>query len=291
MVIIERKLAGLLSYRTVFFPDASALGNVLTSLTPMQLVSFYWTDALLDDPRFLVTYETSTTVCVDLACSLEVLRKDLSQTTRRKLRQAEMLSDRIKIVRNGVQASQDFLSLYNDFARSKTTGVAPINASVLRRYSDNSDIFLVYLDDMPLCGHLNLVDTGARRERLLFSASRRLDDAETARLCGVLNCHLHWHEIGVYRSEGLATYDLGGFSSGRNAGLDRFKSSFGGKLVEERTYLCARSPRLARRLLRLATSLGYLERLKDAAPAPQQSLLATDPGSGRFSQGRGASQP
>lgn len=190
----------------------------------------------------------------------------MSQTTRRKLRQASNLGDRVVIVRNGPDASREFVPLYNSFVRSKQAGVSPISASVIERYAGKSDIFLLYLDGRLLCGHLNLRDADARRDRLLFSANRRFDDPETARLCAALNCHLHWHELCVYREEGLTTYDLGGFSNGANAGLDRFKASFGGRLVNEHTYLCAGSPRSARALLRLSALLKSARRL-NVAPA------------------------
>ncbi|HZO80380.1 MAG TPA: GNAT family N-acetyltransferase [Candidatus Binataceae bacterium] len=261
MVTIDKKLGGLIPYRTVFFPGASALARALDSLKPHQIARFFWTGAKLDHSRFVVGHQTSTTICIEAQRPLDAILKDMSQSTRRKLRQAEMLSDRVRIVRNGPDASRDFLALYNNFVRSKRTGVSPISESLLRLYAASSDIFLLYLDGAALCGHLNLLDAEAGRERLLFSASRRFDDPETARLCSLLNCHLHWHELRSYREEGLSTYDLGGFSNGANTGLDRFKASFGGQLLEEHTYLCAGSPRVARGLLRLCASFGMLRRL------------------------------
>jgi hypothetical protein len=273
MVTIDRKVFGL-RYQTVFFPTMSALAGTLDAFAPTRVARFFWTDAQLDDARFLVRHEASATICIDLDRPLDAILKDMSQTTRRKLRQAEKLSERIAIARNGPEVSRAFLALYNGFARSKRSGVSPITADILQRYAGNSDIFLVYLDGSPLCGHVNLRDSEGQRDRLLFSANRRFDDAETARLCAILNSHLHWHEICAYREEGLKTYDLGGFSNGENAGIDRFKASLGGTVVNEHTYLCAGSPRLARMCIRLHSLLKRSRPFSGVNSKAQESDLA-----------------
>lgn len=248
MVTIDRRLAGVLPYRTVFFPTTLALSQAVDALTPIQIARFFWTDAELGDVRGLVTHERTATICIDLARPLDAILSNMSQSTRRKLRQAEKLESRVLIARNSPTAAQDFLLLYNGLAQSKRSDVSAIGEDTLLRYAGHSDIFVTYLDGEALCGHVNLLDREAQRDRLIFSANRRFDDPETARLCAILNCHLHWHELRLYREEGLTTYDLGGFSRGTNAGIDQFKASFGGRIVDEHTYLCAGSPRLARLL-------------------------------------------
>jgi Acetyltransferase (GNAT) domain len=245
LVTIDRRLAGLLPYRTVFFANEPALTQ---RLTPIQLARFFWTATELQNDRYLVQHDVTATICIDLNGSLDAILKGMSQTFRRKIRTAERMN-KLRIVRNGPEGSQNFLSLFNNFAQAKRSEVAPITSAVLRRYAPFSDIFLCYLDGELLCGHLNLVDCEANRSRLIFSASRRLDDGEKARTCAIMNCYLHWHEMRTYREEGLCTYDLGGFSNGTNAGIDKFKASFGGAIRNEHTYLCAGLPRLARLFL------------------------------------------
>jgi hypothetical protein len=132
--------------------------------------------------------------------------------------------------------------------------MVPVNRAALERYADCSDIFVAHLDDQGICGHVNLRDEQGGRERLLFSASRRFEDKEMARLAGILNCYLHWHEMLSYKEEGFRVYDLGGIALGEKPdamGIDRFKSGFGGQTVIEHNYLCAGSPLLGRTLLRI----------------------------------------
>jgi hypothetical protein len=239
---------GLLPYRAVFFPAKTALETALRST---ELVRFFWTNQALGSARrFLIRDEIGASILVDLTQSLDVLLKAMSQTARRKLRLAEKIAG-LKIVRNGPNAMRDFLPLYNEFARAKHSGVSQINEQVLQRYAPHSDFFLSYIDDKPVCAHLNLVDPDLRRSRLVYSANRRFDDPETARMCAIVNSHLHWHEMQTYRQEDLMVYDFGGYSKGANAGIDRFKEAFGGTVVDEHTYFCAGSPMLGRLLLRL----------------------------------------
>jgi lipid II:glycine glycyltransferase (peptidoglycan interpeptide bridge formation enzyme) len=242
LITIDRRLAGLLPYRTVFFPSERALTQRLTGL---QLARFFWTATELQNNRYLVRHDVTATICIDLSESLDAILKGMSQTFRRKIRTAERMN-KVRVVRNGPEGSQEFLSLFNNFAHAKRSEVSPITSAVLKRYAPFSDFFLCYLDGELLCGHLNLVDWEAKRSRLIFSASQRLEHKEKARTCAIMNCYLHWHEMRTYREQGLSTYDLGGFSNGTNAGIDKFKVSFGGAIFNEHTYLCAGLPRLAR---------------------------------------------
>ena len=44
---------------------------------------------------------------------------------------------------------------------------------------------------------------------------------------------------------------MGGISTGVNAGIDQFKKLFGGRIVNEYTYLCSGLPYLSRMFLKL----------------------------------------
>jgi hypothetical protein len=103
-----------------------------------------------------------------------------------------------------------------------------------------------------------LRDPYARRARLLYSASRRLEDPETGKICGAINRLLHWCEIRSYHAEGFKTYDLGGIRNDEVDGITRFKMSFGGEAVAENTYLCAGTPRIAGVFHRVVVSLRFV---------------------------------
>ena len=245
MVIIDRNLGGIVPYRAVFFPTDETLTELTERTKPTQMARLFWTATELRNANRVVRHEKTATVCIDLSGTLEALSKGVAKNTRYEIRQAEKLGDRIRIERNGPELTDKFLALFNDFVRSKPE-VAAINHSMLRRYEAHADIFMAYLDGNPVCGHVLLRDVEIGRARLLYSASRRFDDRETARLSGTLNRFLHWHEICAYREERFSAYDLGGIKEDEADGITQFKMSFGGDVVKEHTYLCAGIPWVGR---------------------------------------------
>jgi hypothetical protein len=245
MVIIDRNLGGIVPYRAVFFPTDETLTELTERTMPTQMARLFWTATELRNANRVVRHEKTATVCIDLSGTLEALSKGVAKNTRYEIRQAEKLGDRIRIERNGPELTDKFLALFNDFVRSKPE-VAAINHSMLRRYEAHADIFMAYLDGNPVCGHVLLRDVEIGRARLLYSASRRFDDRETARLSGTLNRFLHWHEICAYREERFSAYDLGGIKEDKADGITQFKMSFGGDVVKEHTYLCAGIPWVGR---------------------------------------------
>jgi hypothetical protein len=245
MVIIDRNLGGIVPYRAVFFPTDETLTELTERTKPTQIARLFWTATELRYANRVVRHEKTATVCIDLSGTLEALSKGVAKNTRYEIRQAEKLGDRIRIERNGPELTDKFLALFNDFVRSKPE-VAAINHSMLRRYGAHADIFMAYLDGNPVCGHVLLRDVEIGRARLLYSASRRFDDRETARLSGTLNRFLHWHEICAYREERFSVYDLGGIKEDKADGITQFKMSFGGDVVKEHTYLCAGIPWVGR---------------------------------------------
>lgn len=166
-------------------------------------------------------------------------------TCRRQVRRAEKISGRFTIERNSARAARDFLVMLNDLADLKA-GVSSISSRILALLEGSVDVFMLYLDGQPNCGHIFLRDAEAGRARLLHSANRRLQEPEKARLCADLNRFLHWHEMRVYRDDGFHLYDFGGINEDRTDGIARFKMSFGGDLLREYTYLCAGFPWLGR---------------------------------------------
>jgi hypothetical protein len=245
MVTIDRKLGGLLPYTAVFFPTDLTLTKLTEQPTPTQIARLFWTATELRNAGRVIRHHRTATVCIDLAGTLDAIAKGVAKNTRYEVRQAEKLGDRVRIERNGPESTKEFLALYNDFARSKPE-LSAINHSALGRYEGFADTFMAYLDEKPVCGHVLLRDPEIGRARLLYSASRRFDDRETARLSGTLNRFLHWREICAYREEGFNTYDLGGIQEDKSDGITQFKMSFGGEIVKEHTYLCAGMPWIGR---------------------------------------------
>ncbi|HVA40177.1 MAG TPA: GNAT family N-acetyltransferase [Candidatus Binataceae bacterium] len=245
MISIDRKLGGLVPYKAVFFPTDALLAELTERSKPTQMAKVFWTPNELRSEKCVVRHYRSATVCIDLNGSLDTISKGVAKNTRYEIRQAEKLGDRVGIGRNGNERVEEFLALYNDFARSKPE-LSAINHGAFSRYAGHAETFIAYLDERPVCGHVLLRDAGIGRARLLYSASRRFDDREAARLCGTLNRFLHWHELCAYQEERFSTYDLGGIQEDKTNGITQFKMSFGGQIVKEHTYLCAGIPWVGR---------------------------------------------
>lgn len=241
MVVIDRKIGGIVPYRVVFFPSDEILASLTERPHFSQLARLFWTTTELEKAAHVVKHEPSATVCIGLQRPLDEILKGVAKNTRYEIRQAEKLGARMRIVRNGPGMNAEIVALYNSLASAKTE-LSNIHESELTRYEGHSDTFVSYLDDRAVCGHVLLRDTDIGRARLLFSASRRFDDRETAKLSGFLNRFLHWHEICAYREEGFGIYDLGGIRRDKSDGITQFKMSFGGEVVTEHTYLCAGVP-------------------------------------------------
>lgn len=280
MVVIERRLSWLLSYKMVFFASGTMLRRIAESLRPTEMARFFHTTDRLDGSRLVIRREGTFTVCNGLRQPLEELWNGFAPYNRAEIRKAERLGERVRITRNEQAGLNDFLTVFNDFARHKD-GVRPISERLLRRYEGLADRLVLYLDGEPMVVNLVLRDPESSRVRGLYNASRRLeaDEPKKARLVGNLNRLLHWRNMGLYKAEGFDTYDWGGVSGDRSDGRAKFKMSFGGDLVEEYTYLCAGSPQLGfmvQRLFELASARGRLarppgssdERMSEGGPAP-----------------------
>ena len=240
MITIERRVVGVLPYKTIYFPAQSKIQGIIEGLTATEMTSCLYTPIDLEPNYRTVSQNRNSTVWLDLSKSLETLWEAMRATCRNEIRRAEKLRDRITIRYNGVQATRDFLTLFGDLERLNKK-VSLFNASRrLDLLRGNVGTFVLYFDGCPQCGHAVLQDIEARRARLLYSANRRLQEPNRAALFGYLNRYLHWHEIQHYRRQGFHMYDLGGIHQ-NIPGITHFKMSFGGAVVHEFSYLCAGS--------------------------------------------------
>lgn len=245
MVVIERRLAQLIPYRTIFFPNDDMVSAIVDKPSLGWLVRLFWTPAIVERARCVIRHERSSTLCIDLHRPTDRIWNGFSKSCRYDIRQGENKLSSVYIARNEERAGVNFLELYNAFALSKGD-IPTITASALQRYEGYRDTFIAYLNGTAICGHIFLRDTVLRRARLLFSASKRFEDPEIAKACGLVNRFLHWREIRTYQSEGFEIFDFGGIREDQKDGITRFKMSFGGEILAENTYLCAGTPRLVR---------------------------------------------
>jgi hypothetical protein len=256
----------LFNYRVVYFPTMELAEVMLEGLRANELVRIRQTSAALDGHADLLRQSEFKSICINLTENLATLRNNLDSTCRRWLRKAEAMSD-VEIKINDPTRYGDFIELYNRFA-ARNGHSGPISTRILAKYADTSDLLAVYHQGRMACGHLWMRDEVARRVRLVFSASARLESKRDADVSGALNRHLHWQEIDKYKQEGFELYDMGGFEADEDIAhpLTRFKLSLGAFILKENNYCFGRG--LAKLVYRIYAGVPLLtSQLRGRLPA------------------------
>jgi hypothetical protein len=237
MVIIEGSRWGWHD-RMVFFPDQETLQQLIASLAPVDILRVRQTAAALPDHPSLIQRSLFRTSCIDLTADLAALYRAMdAKSCRYFIRKAERMLDRIHIHINDAATYKDFLKLYNSFVRLKGH-THPLSERRFREYKQASDVYVLYFDELAICGHIWIRDETTRRVRLVHSVSSRLESAEAAHLSGTWNRYLHWYEMQTYKATGIEIYDFGGVGDGTNS-VAKFKLSFGGMRVQDHSYVFA----------------------------------------------------
>jgi Acetyltransferase (GNAT) domain len=260
MLTFERRLAGLLRYRKIFFSPREAALEIGRSMAMNEVVRFFAADCELAGLANVVRHHAMLTTHLDLSVGpQQLLRAMKKKSCRYEIQRAQKLGA-VEIERNSPRALRDFLPLYNAFAKAK----GPVPVLSLRQFQEflaHGDAFVLYYQQQPACCHLFLRDMQARTVRLLYSGSSRFKSSRDASACGALNRFLHWHAMQQYHAEGIRTYDFGGIRNLAHP-TARFKLSFGGSVETEHYYLCGGTAWLAK----LGGAL-YERWFKSAAPS------------------------
>ena len=248
MIVIRGKLRRVFPYRLVLWPTETFLKELAENLplTHYARVAFARTD--IDRRPCIVSHTLGLTLLIELQRPLEAIYKDLIENARIRIHKAEKLGSRLVVRRYKGGPDEDrlleqFVDLYNAFARDKPLDASPISFAEEYSYFPSADLVMAYLDNQPICGHLNLLDPDTGIVRMHHSASRRLHEPAIARLAGIANVYLHWYELKTYREEGLSAYDFGSLGQvDDSVGVNRFKMQFGGTIVREHNYILAGMP-------------------------------------------------
>ncbi|MGD9509413.1 MAG: hypothetical protein AB7X49_12790, partial [Geminicoccaceae bacterium] len=177
------------------------------------------------------------TKLVDLRATAEELLAGFQPRTRSMVRQAQKLG-----VTTGVELDhRGFLARYNAFAAQRGLAELPENHPLA--VSGPSIVTAARLDRRVLVMRGYLADRGAARVRNLVSCTElhAPEDAEARKLTGLAHRLLVLEDMLRFRSEGFRDYDFGGYAVATEdpklASINRFKDSFGGRVVAEPNYL------------------------------------------------------
>ncbi len=223
MITIARKKAGL-AYRQHWFARSAQQGWGLTTLRQYLGAA----------PGFPFFKQTQHTLLIDLTQDDETLQTGMSKNMRSQLRKAENDGFHWQVSTD----LEEFRQLFNAFAADK--GLKALSSGVLAAEREFLFIAKVSFEDRPLVAHAYLVDQEESRARFLYGATVRLAEGVDANLVGRANRWAHWREMQEFRSRGLKTFDFGGYALNtkdtQKQGINQFKESFGGRVVEESTY-------------------------------------------------------
>lgn len=177
------------------------------------------------------------TLLVDLDRSPEEIMDGFKPRTRSFVRQAERLG-----AVAGIETDRGhFIRSYNRFARSR--GLAPLGPHHVLARAGPTLVTRVTMGGRVLVMRGYLVDREIGRARNLVSctAEQESEDPESKRLIGMAHRFLVHADMLRLRAEGMRIYDFGGYAVGTSdpklASINRFKDSFGGRVVSEPTYV------------------------------------------------------
>ena len=200
------------------------------------------------------------TVLLDLCRSRDALLNAMKREARYEIRRAgreglayEYYSD------PDLSTIDEFCGFYNTFAAERGLARAPRTRIVLVCESGCLRLSRVSLKGETLTWHAYL--TSGSRARLTHSVSlyRNRTDAGERALIGRANRFHHWEDMVRFQTEGIRTYDLGGWYPGAEdpklLQINKFKEEFGGRVVC--CFNCTRGVTLRGRVVLSVRSLGW----------------------------------
>jgi len=221
-----RRRAGVLEIVHKYYSDGIDFGDMF------RLAVYYQARVGKKPPGFVS--KAFYTIVNPLDISEEEIFKRFTRTVRNEVRRCEKENVQCGLIEN----ADEFRRFHNDFAAAKGTYLA--DKGLIDGYKENLVITCAKRDGKVLAAHAYLCDRGAGTVRLLFSSNARLTERFDVNLVGRANKFLHFRDMLYFKEHGYAVYDFGGFayntSDKERQGINSFKRSFGGELVQHTDY-------------------------------------------------------
>ncbi len=219
-------------------------------------VNFFYCKTKTELPGFYCF--PSFTLILDLSLGSESVFKNFSHTLRNHIRRAQEIPVEIDVNRN----YKEFVEINQTFRKKK--GLKGLNLS--SEYIKQTGIlFTAKICNDVVSGLFLLKDENTIRG--LVQASKRLDvDKEKAALIGYANKLLWWEAIMYSINKGIKEFDFGGYYVGDDkadamAGINFYKTGFGGRLIDRYDYYKVYSLKytIAKRLFNVFAKMRELE--------------------------------
>jgi len=173
------------------------------------------------------------TNCIDLSKPIEELFQSIHPTIRYDIKMGEKQEF---VIENNFQPTnaecEQLLKPYNSFARAKA--IKSISRNWLFAAAEQKCIWLTSIvqDGLPVAAHIYIHDT---KQIILTHSYNNLDFTNNT-LRGYANKLLHWKDILLFKEKGLMLYNWGGVNPSLQ-GISEFKTRFGGKPIEQYSYI------------------------------------------------------
>ncbi len=222
MVTVKRSKHGIKYYQKWFY----------STINPLDVLKFVAYRQLDKKVRpFCFKEEPFYTIIISLKPDLEKILENFSKETQYEIRRAE---------RDGIKAricneEEKFIEFFNSFANERNLSQTTHNK--IDSLNGNKLITEAQLNEQSLAFHLYICD--GKIARLLYSATR-VDKAFAKSVIGRANRYLHYEDIKFFKEHDYDIYDLGGYAKdtqdSKLQGINDFKESFGGTIVEQYNY-------------------------------------------------------
>ncbi len=177
---------------------------------------------------------------IDLGKTPAELRAEMDAKTARRISAAEE-EDRLWCERcdsKDTQLLDEVEEMWNQFAISQHTPV--LEREWLDQISKAGALDVVAARDPfgnLLAYHLVLLTPKRARQLIAISPYKAVPSVAWRKAVSRANCLIHWHNFRVFREQGIHEFDFGGWYPGttdiRLLGINRFKQSFGGRVVRQ----------------------------------------------------------
>ena len=224
MIVVKKNKFGLVATQK-WFPD------FIKAFDCLKITMYKQVDFETKFSKFFIK-EKFYTLHSNLLLSESEIIKKYSSTIRNEINRAEREGN----VFNNKESEINFLEVFNGFAVQK--GLACQTTDNLKTFGSNFVLTSTSVNDVITAVHSYLVDFENKKVRLLHSATQRFSENLDSNMIARSNKYLHYMDMKMFKNNGFVIYDWGGiaFDSENKSlqGINKFKESFGGQLIEQR---------------------------------------------------------
>lgn len=224
MVIVESKGKRKLISAFIYFME-----NEIPN-TDADIINYMAVASVPDKLKKSISIESQRTLVSDLKETENVLFSKIQPRMRSAIRKADKENIKYRYF-NYDKIDDDVIqkisNVYCKMYKSKGMDVDSPEMSIRDRIDAKAILITeAYVSDISLVYHAYVYDE--KHTRLLYSCSDFRNEQDIEILIGLANKSLHWHDMKMFKEQGVEMYDWGGVNSfDEPNGIDVFKMKFG----------------------------------------------------------------